>query len=824
MASGASTINSRPIPLPLLRDSVTIAHVKKDVFNVRDDSTHQYFQTGREEAFLLESLRDGITWQALSAEYESRFNDEITRDDFRDFIQVLENKGFLEGTQGFREFKISPRKVDSVAADQPIPRGKGSLLFYRVRLCNPDRFLGWFVETFWFCWTRAFFFATIVLITCSASVMFFNLSAVWNALGASLSLQNSLLAPFIIVFTTALHELGHGATCKKYGGRVREAGFLLMLFIPCLYVNVSDAWMIPSRKKRLAITIAGGYIDVINWALSVLVWRVTIPGTLVNDIAFLVLVACGSRSIVNFNPFVRMDGYYILADVLNYSNLYSTSHGYWKGLMSWAFWGSEKPATPKRWKFTLAYGIFMWLMGIVLLNIFSIQLFQLMGTQFGIGGIILATVLMAYGVRRVFRGFIGSELLKMLRFRLVRSVVWMAVLGSILGFLYFLPLPYYISGDFEVRSARHVEITSPLNGFLESTSVRDGQFVKAGDVIAVLRVPELQTEIETKNAELEQSRAQLKKLQAGPRREEIMLAEERTRLLSSWVELGEKELEASKRQLTHEIQSMDERCEQVSLQVELAEEVLRKSQYLYERGAVTGAQLIKEKSELSVLRSQLLEVKSQREARKIEGVRSSVAELERRKQDLLSAQSSLDLLKLGYRTEEIAAEQARCRLLEKELAYLEEQKRLQVVVAPSDGIVSAPRFGETVGSFAAKGSSLCELEDPGVPQIEIYVSEDDAALIQEGLSIRLKARSLPYEVLEATVERVAPAADKPSGAIIETQLSIAQTFVVYCSLDGAKDRLKPGMTGFGRIMYSDSTLGQIVIKSIHRYVRTEFWW
>ena len=45
--------------------------------------------------------------------------------------------------------------------------------------------------------------------------------------------------------------LAHGLTCKHFGGRVREIGFLLIYFQPAFFCNVSDAWLFPEKSKRI---------------------------------------------------------------------------------------------------------------------------------------------------------------------------------------------------------------------------------------------------------------------------------------------------------------------------------------------------------------------------------------------------------------------------------------------------------------------------------------------------------------------------------------------------------------------------------------------
>ena len=50
-----------------------------------------------------------------------------------------------------------------------------------------------------------------------------------------------------------LHEFGHGLSCKHFGGECHEMGFMLLVFTPALYCNVSDSWMLPNKYARAAI-------------------------------------------------------------------------------------------------------------------------------------------------------------------------------------------------------------------------------------------------------------------------------------------------------------------------------------------------------------------------------------------------------------------------------------------------------------------------------------------------------------------------------------------------------------------------------------------
>jgi hypothetical protein len=51
----------------------------------------------------------------------------------------------------------------------------------------------------------------------------------------------------VIVVCTSMHDTAHGATLKHFGGEVHDSGLMLMFFTPCMYCNVSDAWLLPDK-------------------------------------------------------------------------------------------------------------------------------------------------------------------------------------------------------------------------------------------------------------------------------------------------------------------------------------------------------------------------------------------------------------------------------------------------------------------------------------------------------------------------------------------------------------------------------------------------
>ncbi|MGH7128191.1 MAG: hemolysin D, partial [Planctomycetaceae bacterium] len=118
------------------------------------------------------------------------------------------------------------------------------------------------------------------------------------------------------------HELAHAAACKHFGGECHEMGLMLLVFTPCLYCNVSDAWMLPSKWHRAAVGAAGMYLEVVLAAACTFLWWFSTPG-LFNTICLNTMFVCSVGTLLfNGNPLLRYDGYYIISELFEVPNLH----------------------------------------------------------------------------------------------------------------------------------------------------------------------------------------------------------------------------------------------------------------------------------------------------------------------------------------------------------------------------------------------------------------------------------------------------------------------------------------------------------------------
>jgi len=129
----------------------------------------------------------------------------------------------------------------------------------------------------------------------------------------------------ILMVTRIFHEMGHAIVATRLGAKVRDVGIFWILGIACPYVDVSDAWRLPSQSKRLFVSLAGIYTEMIVATIAGIVWLNTAPGVL-NTTCWQTMIVCSAMTLViNINPLVRYDGYFALSDYLEIANLREAS-------------------------------------------------------------------------------------------------------------------------------------------------------------------------------------------------------------------------------------------------------------------------------------------------------------------------------------------------------------------------------------------------------------------------------------------------------------------------------------------------------------------
>jgi putative peptide zinc metalloprotease protein len=142
--------------------------------------------------------------------------------------------------------------------------------------------------------------------------------------GVGKSVHDVLYSPGLIlilfvafVFSAAFHEIGHGAGLRYGGGTVRAMGAGLYLVYPVFYTDITDAYRL-GRGGKLRTSLGGFYFNLI-FSLGVLgLYAVTHA-----EFLLIVMALIDLEIVYQMLPFVRMDGYWILADLTGIPDFFS---------------------------------------------------------------------------------------------------------------------------------------------------------------------------------------------------------------------------------------------------------------------------------------------------------------------------------------------------------------------------------------------------------------------------------------------------------------------------------------------------------------------
>jgi putative peptide zinc metalloprotease protein len=130
-------------------------------------------------------------------------------------------------------------------------------------------------------------------------------------------LTGAIVLLLLNVVALACHELGHALATKHAGREVPAAGFLVHFGIPSVFVDTTDVWM-AGRRARMVATAAGPIAGLVLAGATQLV-GLAVPA--VGPLAFKLAFVWYLNTLLNFSPFLSLDGYHLLMDWLEIPNL-----------------------------------------------------------------------------------------------------------------------------------------------------------------------------------------------------------------------------------------------------------------------------------------------------------------------------------------------------------------------------------------------------------------------------------------------------------------------------------------------------------------------
>jgi putative peptide zinc metalloprotease protein len=317
---------------PKLKTTVQFFSMGGGLYHVYDAQTNRHFKLGEQEVAWLRMLDGERSKEDLRGDIPEEY--------FDPFFAQLGRMGLLEGSEAKRELDLFKLKVRTLSPNDVLNRLAKFSVYYR-RALNVT-------------------FPVLLLL----NVLL--LPTAW--MNIQKSLQSVQFGPWPVVAYLAamlligfVHESSHALVAKSHGVNVPAMGFMLLLFHPAFYADVSGMSMLKKSRPRINIMLAG--IMANNWLVTIafgLYFLVQGTPAAMYVLAFIWLNVM--LMFINIVPFVQYDGHYILLELVGEPNFVANAR---RSLL--------ERNVPKKFEYT-AYALFSYAFALIMLLVAVIRL------------------------------------------------------------------------------------------------------------------------------------------------------------------------------------------------------------------------------------------------------------------------------------------------------------------------------------------------------------------------------------------------------------------------------------------------------------------
>lgn len=368
-------------------------------------------------------------------------------------------------------------------------------LFFRIPLWRPEPFL----NRSW-PWLRRYGTVFLrwllpVLLLCGLFLVSRDWPRYRSSFSYLFSLEGMLAYGLTLICAKFLHELGHAYMAKKAGCRVQSMGVAFIVMFPLFYTDVSDAWRLKDRHARLLIGAGGILAELLLAMVALFVWPLLPEGPLHTGAFLLSSVTWITTLMVNINPLMRFDGYFILSDFWQVDNLQGRAYALCRWFLREKLFGYGLQP-PENWSPRMRHKLLLWGYASWLWRFFLF--FGIALTVYHYFFKVLGIFLMLVEIGWFITLPIVRELVHWWQQRAIsdkRRVLRTVLLCCLPLVLLFIPWRSHVEIPAILESAHVSTLYAPVPAQILKPWVSNGQFVQAGQLLAELTAPDLNSRL-----------------------------------------------------------------------------------------------------------------------------------------------------------------------------------------------------------------------------------------------------------------------------------------------------------------------------------------
>ncbi|MBB2206304.1 HlyD family efflux transporter periplasmic adaptor subunit [Gluconacetobacter takamatsuzukensis] len=375
-------------------------------------------------------------------------------------------------------------------------------LFFRIRLCNPDRLLAWATPHLRWIFTRGFCVGAGLFALTGLMLIAQQWATFAQGFARLMTPEGAFGIACALVLSKILHECGHGIAARHFGCRVPSMGVAFLVLWPVLWTDTTDAWRLTRTRDRLVIDCAGMVAETLLAACASIVWSVLPDGPL-RDGAFTLGSSTWILTLsVNLSPLMRFDGYYILSDLLGVPNLQERAFAWTRWRTRRLLFGGDAPPpeafSRKQGGLLLGYSVATWFYRFFLFTGIALVVYHAVFRA--LGAVLMGIELWVFLARPILR-----EAVEWVRQIRSNHRHWRAqgTALAVMAVLILLLVPWrtHLHAPAILRAAEQAELYTDDAGVVTAPPV-DGMEMTRGQVVAILRSPGLEHDVAVGQARL----------------------------------------------------------------------------------------------------------------------------------------------------------------------------------------------------------------------------------------------------------------------------------------------------------------------------------
>jgi putative peptide zinc metalloprotease protein len=307
--------------LPKLLPTLQLFETNKDKpgndqWVIYNPFTNQYYKIARVEYECLLRLQKHKTAHELIEDVNTHTTYKIGDKDIDALVTFLSKNHLIKQSE---TKSIEPNKKQSFFQNL-----LHRYLFFSIPLVFPQRFLNktyTYISPFF---TKIFFQIMLLLLVLGLLFLLPQIELFLQTASLITTTEGLFMAAVVFFILKIIHEFAHAFTATKYNVPIPHMGVAVIIFYPVLYTETTGSWRLKDKKQRMHIGLSGVIAEIYMAILFLWIWLLSPMGSDIQSISFLVItISLIGSLLINLNPLMRFDGYYILSDLTGYENLQS---------------------------------------------------------------------------------------------------------------------------------------------------------------------------------------------------------------------------------------------------------------------------------------------------------------------------------------------------------------------------------------------------------------------------------------------------------------------------------------------------------------------